>query len=44
MTEETLPHAFEPFFSDERGGHRLGLGLSMVRGFAARWGAVRLES
>ncbi|HRK29631.1 MAG TPA: HDOD domain-containing protein [Tepidisphaeraceae bacterium] len=45
MDEQTLKHAFDPFFSFKKAGRRRGLGLSK----ALRWiefngGAIRLES
>jgi len=38
MDKETLEHVFEPFFTTKPEGRGTGLGLSMVYGFAHRYG------
>lgn len=38
MSEETLEHAFEPFYSTKGMGEGTGLGLSMVYGIATQSG------
>ncbi len=45
MDDETLAHAFEPFFSTKADGRGTGLGLSIVRSIVERGGGfVRIES
>ncbi len=45
MSEATLKHAMEPFFTTKERGKGTGLGLSMARGFAEQSrGALRVES
>lgn len=45
MSQSTLEHAFEPFFSTKPTGHGVGLGLSMVYGFSKQSnGHVHLRS
>lgn len=45
MTPEVLAQAFEPFFSTKPVGHGIGLGLSMVLGFAKQSGGnITLDS
>ena len=45
MSEETLKHAIEPFFSTKKNGAGTGLGLSMVYGFVKQSGGhMRLSS
>lgn len=45
MSEETLRHAVDPFFTTKAVDEGTGLGLSMVHGFAAQSGGVlKLES
>ncbi|WP_419729855.1 sensor histidine kinase [Lichenicola sp.] len=40
MTQETLDHAFEPFFSTKEPGAGTGLGLAQVYGFAVQSGGI----
>ncbi len=45
MDEETLKHAFDPFFSSQPAGRRRGLGLAKaMRWVEASNGSIRLES
>jgi CheY-like chemotaxis protein len=45
MSEDTITHATEPFFTTKGVGKGTGLGLSMVHGFAAQsGGCLRLRS
>ena len=40
VSEDVLPHVFEPFFSTKTGGKGTGLGLSQVYGFAKGVGGI----
>ena len=40
MSQETLDHAFEPFFSTKEVGQGTGLGLAQVYGFAQQSGGI----
>lgn len=45
MSEHTLMHAFDPFFSDKPAGRRCGMGLARARSIvSAHKGVVTLES
>lgn len=45
MSEHTLQHAFDPFFSDQPAGRRRGMGLARARSIVtAHGGEVALES
>jgi signal transduction histidine kinase len=45
MSEHTLRHAFDPFYSDKAAGRRRGMGLARARSIVlAHEGQVLLES
>jgi len=45
MTPETLAHVFDPFFTTKRGGHGMGLGLSITHSVVASFGGeIRVSS
>jgi signal transduction histidine kinase len=45
MTPDVVEHVFDPFYTTKRGGHRIGLGLAMIKCFADQLaGRVKLKS
>jgi len=45
MTEEDIPHIFEPFYTTKKEGKGTGLGLSVVYGIIERHsGSISVES